>query len=54
MLLKQIKLRISLQISSPGAPGGTGVGKGRGEGELALTSHKFEYLRPRMGCEVLK
>ena len=30
-----------------------GVGEGRGEGELALASHKFEYLHHRMGCEVM-
>ena len=43
----------SLRASSPGVPRGTGVGEGKGEGELALASHKIEYLRPRMGCEML-
>ena len=43
----------SLWASSPGVPRGTGVGEGKGKGELALASHKIEYLRPRMGCEML-
>ena len=43
----------SLWASSPGVPRGTGVGEGKGEGELALASHKIEYLRPRIGCEML-
>ena len=34
-------------------PRGTEVGQERGEGELALASHKVEYLHPRMGCEKL-
>ena len=43
----------SLRESSPGVPEGTRVGKGRGEGALAFVSHKFEWVRPRMGCEML-
>ena len=43
----------SLQGSSPVVFRSTGVGKGRGEGELTLVSHKFEYLCPKMGCELL-
>ena len=43
----------SLWASSPGVPRGTGVGEGKGKGEFALASHKIEYLRPRMGCEML-
>ena len=29
------------------------MGEGKGKGEFALASHKIEYLRPRMGCEML-
>ena len=43
----------SLRASYPGVPRVTGVGEGKGEGELALASHKIEYLHPRMGCEML-
>ena len=32
------------------APGGWGVGKER---ELAIVSHEFEYLRPKIGREML-
>ena len=43
----------SLRASSLGVSGGTGVGEGKGKGEFALASYKIEYLRPRMGCEML-